>query len=121
MSQRSFVGLFVLVGVAVPILWFIFHSAMLKGDPSLSSYVMNTLHLDRVLLAIWPSSALLMADPEGESLLLPLFSLTINAALYGALGWLVWIGFHGHRAILAITTAAAVAAWYMLFDWYLGW
>lgn len=121
MTQRRLMGLFVLVGVAIPVLWFAFDSMMLRGHPRLSNYLLNTLHFDRVLLAIWPSSVLLMADPEGKSLLLPILSLLANVALYGVVGLLVWLGLRRHRAFLAVVAAGIGLGWYVLFGWYLGW
>lgn len=121
MSQRRFIGLFLLVGLAIPVLWFALDSALLRGNPRLSYFLMSTLRVDRVLLAVWPSSVLLMADPEGKSFLIRFLSLLVNGALYGAMGWLVWLGLHRHRAILAVALAVAAAGWWLLFGWYLGW
>lgn len=121
MSQHRFVALSVAVGTVVPALWFIAYWMFFKGDSSLSHTAMSALYLDRVLLAIWPSSILLMADPEGKSISIPLLSVAANAALYGAMGWLVWLGFCKSKSILGAVVVMVVAGWYFLLSWYLGW
>jgi hypothetical protein len=96
--------------------------AFFQGDPRLSHSAMNTFHLDRVLLAIWPSSIFMMADPEGKSVLIPIVSITVNAVLYGAIGWFVWLGLYRNKAIiLGAVVGTVVAGWYLLLSWYLGW
>jgi hypothetical protein len=75
---------------------------------------------DRVLVAIWLSWLFLIADPEERSVAIPVASVAVNAVLYGALGWLVWLGLHRHRALLGVAIAAVVIGWYFLFKWYAG-
>lgn len=121
MSQRRFAGLSVAVGVAIPALWFIAYWAFFRGDPSLSHSAMSAFQIDKVLLAIWPSSMFLMADPEGKSVLIPLVSVAVNAVLYGVMGWLVWLGVYRNKAILGAAVGMVVAGWCFLLGWYLGW
>lgn len=81
---------------------------------------METLYLDRVLLGVWPSSVLLMADPEGRSVSIPIVAALANVVLYGGLGWLVWFGLYRKRAVLGLAAAVVVVGWYFLFSWYVG-
>jgi hypothetical protein len=120
MSKRRFITLALLAGLLVPILWFLTHWVFLRGDPVLSKSIMEAFYLDRVLLGVWPSSVLLMADPEGRSISIPIVSTLANVVLYGCLGWLVWFGLYRYRAALGLAAAAVVVGWYFLFSWYAG-
>lgn len=120
MNQRRFVLLFAGIGLAVPALWFFVYWTFLRGNPSLISSVMGTFHIDRVLLAIWPSWIFLVADPEEQSVVIPVASVAVNAALYGVLGWLVWFGLYRHKAILGAAIVATLIVWYFLLNWYTG-
>jgi hypothetical protein len=81
---------------------------------------MSANRFDRVLLAAWPSWIFFAADPEERSVAIPVASIAVNAALYGTLGWLVWLGLYRRREALVIAAAAVGAGWYALFKWYLG-
>ena len=119
LKQSRFVALSVGVGVAVPVLWLLGDWLFLRGNPDLSKWIMG-FHFDRVLLAVWPSSVLLMADPEGRSVSIPIMAILTNVALYGGLGWLVSFGLHRYRAALGVAAAIVLVGWYFLFNWY-GW
>lgn len=108
------------VGVAVPCLWLLFHWMVLRGNPGLIDSIMETFHFDRVLLAIWPSWILLLADPEEKSVAIPVVSVVVNAALYGIVGWLLWFGFYRHRTVLGLVIAAIAGGWFFLLSWYTG-
>ena len=82
---------------------------------------MSKLYFDRVLLVIWPSWVLLMADPEGTSLLIPVVSVAANAVLYTVLGWSLWLGLNRNKALLGLVVVLALGGWHLLFGWYLGW
>jgi hypothetical protein len=121
MSQRHFVGWSLAIGVTVPILWLLVNWGVLSGNPSLSHTFLSRLYIDRVLLAIWPSSVLLMADPAGKSVVIPLASVAMNAVLYAVLGWLLWLGINRNKALLGVVAVLVLSGWYFLFWWYLGW
>jgi hypothetical protein len=91
----------------------------LRGDPALTNSVMST-NFDRVLVALWPSWLFLIADPEERNVTLHIASIAVNALLYGALGWLMWLGLNGSRAILGAAGAIVLAGWYFLLSWYIG-
>jgi hypothetical protein len=109
--MRRFVLCFAAAGFLLPASWFaIYHlsprfEAWWYGAPS---------WLGRLLLAIWPSWLLMLADPDDKSLILPIVSATLNAGTYGLLGALLWVGFRRSRAVLAVTLAAVLAGWYVL-------
>jgi hypothetical protein len=121
LNPQRFVALSVGVGVAVPALWLFVYWVFLRSNPGLISLIMGTYHVDRALLAVWPSWIFLVADPEERSIAIPVVSVAVNAALYGALGWLFWFGLYRHRAILGVVIAVALSGWYFLFSWYTGW
>jgi len=120
MSHWRFVVWAMGVGVAIPALWLVVQRAFLSNDPSLSYLVLSSYRIDRVLLALWPSSILLMADPEGRSVAIAAVSITANAVLYGAVGWLVWFGLNRRRFVLSVVGVGVLAGWYFLLRWYAG-
>jgi hypothetical protein len=119
LKQSRFVALSVGVGVALPVLWLLVYWLFLRGNPDLIRWIMES-RFDRVLIAIWPSWFLLVADPEERSITIPLASVAVNALLYGVLGWLVWLGLYRNRAMLGVVIATVLIGWYFLFSWY-GW
>jgi hypothetical protein len=120
MSDRRFVTLAAAIGVAIPLLWLAVYWAFLRGDPALIKSVMPVGHLDRVLVAVWPSWLFLIADPEERSVALPAAAIAVNAFLYGAIGWLIWFGLNRNRLVLAGVAVALLAGWYSLLRWYVG-
>jgi hypothetical protein len=120
LSKRRMVSLFAGVGLALPALWLAFYWAFLKNHPSLISSIMGSMHFDRLLLVVWPSWIFFLADPEEKSIAIPIVSVVVNAALYAAVGWLVWLGLYRHKAILAGAIALIAAGWYFLLSWYAG-
>ena len=121
MSQRRFVLWTICLGITVPALYLILERVFMKDNPGLSYLVVSTYRLDYVILALWPSSILLMADPEGRSISIPLFAISANVVLYAVVGWSVWVGLN-RRSILFIFVAACLlaAGYYLLFRWYAG-
>ena len=120
MSQGRFVASAVTVGVAIPALWYVAQWAFLEGDSGLSHLVLSSYRFDRVLLALWPSSVFLMADPEERSVAIPAAAIAVNALLYGAVGWLVWFGLNRRRLMLPVVAVGVLAGWYSLQRWYVG-
>ena len=120
MSQRLFVTLAVALGVAVPVVWLVVQWGFLRGNAALSNLVLSSYRFDRVVLALWPSSLLLMADPEERSVAIPALSIAINALLYGIVGWLIWFGLNRNRLVLAGVVAALIVGWYLLLRWLYG-
>jgi hypothetical protein len=119
-SQWRFVLWAVVVGVTIPALWLVVQFTFLRSDPGLSYLVLSTYRFDRVVLVLWPSSILMMADPEGRSVAIPTVAITANAVLYGAAGWLVWFGLNRRRFVLPIVAVGVLAGWYLLLRWYVG-
>ena len=95
-------------------------SIFIEENPALSSFLMESLHVDFILLALWPSWIFFVADPGGQSLAIAVLSIATNAILYGVIGIAAWLGFHRNKAILVVVGAAIAAAWYCLFIWYSG-
>lgn len=120
MSQRLFVTSAVALGVAVPIAWLVVQWGFLRGNPALSNLVLSSYRFDQVLVALWPSSLLLMADPEERSVAIPAMSIAINALLYGIVGWLIWFGLNRNRLVLAVVAFALIVGWYLLQRWLSG-
>ena len=85
-TPRSFVIWAVSVGIGIPIIYLTFYWTVLKENAELWLSLMTVWQLDRVLLALWPSCILLMADPNDESVAIPVVSIVLNGLLYGGLG-----------------------------------
>ncbi len=120
MSQRLFVTCAAGVGIALPLAWLAVYWTFLRENPALINSVMSGGYFDRVLIAIWPSWLLLVADPEERSIAIPVAAIAVNAVLYGALGWIVWFGLNRHRFVLPVLAVVVLAGWYFLFRWYVG-
>jgi len=120
MRPKYFIGCAFGVGLGLPIVWLIAYWTVLRGNADVMHSVMATGHLDRVLLALWPTSIFLAADPEDRSVAIPIISIALNAALYGGVGWLVWFGLYRSRAVLAGTIVLLLVGWYCLSGWYAG-
>ena len=120
MRQLRFVVWAVGLGFAIPALWLVVQRAFLSNDPGLSYLVLSSYRFDRVLLALWPSSIFLMADPEGQSVAIPAAAIAVNALLYGVVGWLVWFGLNRRRLMLPVVAVGVLAGWYALLRWYVG-
>lgn len=116
MSQRRFVAVAAAVGAAIPLVWLTLYWVISRENPALQGAVTTEGSLD-VISILWPSWLLLMADPEDRSISIPAISVAINAALYGAVGWLVWFGLHGKRSVLMIVVVALLCLWYALLRW----
>lgn len=120
MSQRTFVAIAVLFGLAVPLAWLTFYGLSLRGNSALISAFMES-GFDRVLVAVWPSWLFLIADPEERNLTIAAASVFANGMLYGLLGWLIWLGIYSKgRVFLVLTMVAAGIAWYLLLHLYIG-
>ena len=121
MNSRRLVLWTVCIGVAIPAFFLILEHAFLRENPALSRLVLTTYRFDYVILALWPSSIILMADPKEQSMTILLFAISANIVLYGVIGWLVWLGLSRRRILLPIIGACLLAAgYYSLFRWYAG-
>ncbi len=109
------------MGVGLPTVYLLLYWTLLKENPNLSEWVMSVGHLDRVLLALWPSWILLAVDPNDESVAIPVVSIALNGALYAGLGWLVWFGLYKNRMVLAGTILLTLFGCYKLVGLYVGW
>lgn len=111
MTMKRFVFLFIGIGTLLPAVWF----AIYYLSPGFRHWWYATpAWTDHLLLAFWPSSILLLADPKETSVLLPIVTTGLNAVLYGILGVLFWIGLKRSKAVLAVTLAALSLGWYGL-------
>ena len=70
--------------------------------------------IGNVLLAILPSSLLMIGDPEDKSLMLPIMATVLNALLYGVVGALVRYGFLYSKPVLAATVIGVLVGWFAL-------
>ena len=121
MTKRRLMLWPVCIGVVIPAFFLILEHAFLRGNPALSHLVMTTYRFDYVILALWPSSIILMADPKEQSITIPLLAISANIVLYGVIGWLVWLGLSRRCILLPIVGACLLAAgYYSLFRWYAG-
>lgn len=120
MSYRRLVTWAVGLGVLIPVLWLVVQRTILSGDPNLSYLALSTYRLDRVLLALWPASILLMADPEGDSVIISAVAIAVNALMYGTIGWLIWFGLNRRRFVLPVLAVGVHVGWYFLLRWYAG-
>ena len=87
MSGRRFMLWPVCIGVVIPAFFLILEHAFLRENPALSHLVMTTYRFDYVILALWPSSIILMGLARIES------SLHFAANCWGLLvsSWLLLI------------------------------
>ncbi len=120
MNQCRFVVFAAGIGIAFPLAWLAIYWAFLRGNPALINWVMSGSHVDRILIAVWPSWLFLIADPEERSVAVPIAAIAVNAVLYGAVGWLIWFGFNRRRFVLPIVAAGVLIGWYLLLSWYVG-
>ncbi|MFO7604431.1 MAG: hypothetical protein R6X06_11550 [Gammaproteobacteria bacterium] len=120
MNQRRFTIFAALLGIVIPVIWLTTYWIFLRDNPTLINWIMSSNHTDRVLLALWPSWILMIADPLERSIAIPVISIAINALLYGILGWIVWFGLHRKRAILGVVVVVVLVGWYFLLAWYVG-
>lgn len=88
--MRAFLISMTLAGMLVPTIWFGLHWLVpgfdhwwLVDAPS---------WLEGALLVAWPTSLLLMADPEERNIWIPLISVGLNVLLYGVVGMVLYIG-----------------------------
>lgn len=120
MSQRRFVVIAVLLGLAVPLAWLTFYWSFLRGNSLLISEFMAS-GFDRVLVALWPSWLLLIADPDERNITIAAASVFVNGGLYGLVGWLMWLGIYSKgRIFLGLTLVAISIAWYLVLRLYIG-
>lgn len=70
-------------GVVVAILWLLTYHF---GPPDLTQNIAAIL----ILLLIWPSSILLIADPTDSNTSLQVVAVALNGVFYGGLGGLLW-------------------------------
>lgn len=111
MTAKKFVLCFVAAGIFLPAAWF----GVYRVCPEIINRAMSSLWVGDVVLLLWPSSILLLGDPNETSVVvLPIVSTIANAVLYGIIGALLWIGLKRSKAVLAVTVAAILAGWYGL-------
>ncbi len=103
-------------GILLPLAWF----GAYRIFPEPVNHAMSTPWVGDAVLLLWPSSILLLGDPDEVSLILPIISVALNAVLYGAIGWLVWIGWNRQRLILPVVAVGVLSGWYVLLRWYVG-
>ena len=102
----------VLLGAAVPVAWYAAYATVDHRRLD----VLFAMHFDVALMALWPSSVLLMADPLGEHVDVQAMAVLGNVLLYAIVGALTWIGFHRSRWILATPVAILAAVWWWVFS-----
>ena len=120
MNQFRFVVFATGIGVAIPLLWMAIYWFVLRGNAALIYSLMSEGRFDRVLIAVWPSWLFFIADPNEQSIAIPVVSVVVNGVLYGAVGWLVWYGLNRHRFVLPVTAVGIVAGMYSVLRWYGG-
>ena len=98
-------------GTVIPLLFFgLYHLV-----PGFSSWWFKApMWIGNGLLAIWPSSLLMIGDPEDKSLVLPIMATILNALLYGIVGALVRYGLLYSKPILAATVIGVLVGWFAL-------
>jgi hypothetical protein len=79
---------FAAAGLILPVLWLVFYSL---GGESMSRWAVNSTWFSNVLLFLWPSSVLLIADPEDTNFGLRFVSILVNVGFYGLLGYFAWL------------------------------
>mgnify|MGYP001766014874 CR=1 FL=1 len=101
-----------LLGAAVPVAWYAIHATVGHRWPD----VLDTMHCDVVLMVVWPSSVLLIADPLGENLDVQVMAVLGNVLLYAIVGALVWLGVLRSRWMLATPVAVLAVVWWWVFS-----
>src|SRR4051812_10712877 len=92
MSVKKFIAYFVAAGVLIPTIWFAFYWGLGQHNESVTTWLLRNTWVETTKLMLWPSSILMLADPEDTSVALPVLSVALNAGLYALVGWLLWIG-----------------------------
>jgi len=114
MTAKRFVLCFVAAGIALPVAWL----SVYRIYPAGINWVTSVPRADGLLLMLWPSSILLLGDPNDTSMVIPIVSVALNVVLYGILGGLLWLGLKRSKVVLAATVAAVSLGWYGLLTLY---
>ena len=84
--MKRHVLVFALVGLGIPLVWMsLYHTTSWFAE----WWLKGPLWGETLLLAVWPSSILLIADPLDSNLFLWVVSAAINAAIYALVGGLL--------------------------------
>lgn len=98
------------IGLLLPVTWLALYSF---GPAGLTRNVFSNL----LVTLLWPSFILMIGDPLEENAWLPAIAISLNAAVYAAVGAVAWLGRERLRlglwpaAALAVVIAGAVMLW----------
>lgn len=99
-----FVAAFALLGVVAPILWVTAYRTLGDGWQT-TVQVMMMAGAEKVIVALWPASVLMIADPRDETWQIPAISAVLNGLYYAAIGLLVWLGWRRNKVYWALCLA----------------
>jgi hypothetical protein len=94
MNKLILILIFSLVGAGIPITWLLFWNWAKSHCEQCVSWFMGLPFFDVTLLALWPSSLLLIADPSDNNVQLQAISVLVNIVFYMILGWLTYLALY---------------------------
>lgn len=103
------------VGAGICLAWWLLYYVIGGSVSGVRDFIFNIPHIDRLLLCVWPSSILLMADPTDSNLALLLFASACNVVLYGLMGRLLWAGLYRRRWLLVPFVVLTAGLWLFVF------
>lgn len=81
------------VGAFLPVAW-IFYYVTVGADSYAIDWLAQSAWFQNFRLMLWPSSLLLIADPNDANIPLWITSVLLNVGLYAVVGCLVWLSLH---------------------------
>ena len=104
MTKRKVTAIFALLGTVIPVMFLIGTSLYTSHR---NDYDVNVSgRIEDLMLALWPSSILTMANDDAKPGVLPYvvvaISIAINALLYSCIGLCLWLGRHKHKAFFLV-------------------
>lgn len=114
MKLVPFVAIAAATGAGVAGIWCFAYYVIGDASPGFRAYLSSVPGVDTLLLLLWPTSILMLGDPEDSNLGLLLIAASGNVLFYGILGLLLWFGIHRSRATLLATALLIAGIWALL-------
>lgn len=85
-KSRNIIASFELFALLFPLLWLFLLSGYKFIEAYSDDWIYSYIWVDYSLIFLWPSSFLLIADPAGTSIMLPIVSIFLNAVYFLLIG-----------------------------------
>ncbi|WP_368564807.1 hypothetical protein [Pseudoxanthomonas sp. UTMC 1351] len=102
----------VALGASIPIVWSLLYYGVGGAFPEFKDGLLTASGSNTLRLLIWPTSILLLGDPDDSNYGLVLVSVAGNMLLYGLLGALIWMGLHRSKMYLIFPVLLTAGIWY---------